>query len=169
MELVLGNQPWKIPCFGQILSSNVDHVIMSLEESMSYLKFVLLVTGLGVQFGITSRVHFWKLWNCPSKMRAISKFSKIMRLLNPPKNRPSQICDNWSITPNQQTLSTETNVLKVDNYKSVGRQLQNNTVNGGMSITVNHATKVSEYSFKQNKNTLKTWKWYYIHIFIISP
>ena len=29
--------------------------------------------------------------------------------------------------------------------------------------------KISEYPFKQNRNILKTWKWYYIHIFIISP
>ena len=28
--------------------------------------------------------------------------------------------------------------------------------------------KVSEYPFKENKNTLKTYKCYYIHISIIS-
>ena len=75
-------------------------------------------------------------------MRAISDFSKIMRAICP-KNRPIQTCDYWLITPNQQTLCIETNALTVGNYKSASGQLQNNgklqnnTVNGAMSISIN--------------------------------
>ena len=36
-------------------------------------------------------------------MRAISDFSKIMRVVYS-KNCPNQTCDYWLITPNQQTL-----------------------------------------------------------------
>ena len=69
-------------------------------------------------------------------MRAISNFSKIMRAIYP-KNRPIQTCDYWLITPNQQTLCIETNLLTVGNYKSASGKLQNNTVNGAMSISIN--------------------------------
>ena len=54
-----------------------------------------------------------------------------------PKNRPIQTCDYWLITPNQQTLGIETNLLTVGNYKSASGKLQNNTVNGAMSISIN--------------------------------
>ena len=67
-------------------------------------------------------------------MRAISDFSKIMRAIYP-KNRPIQTCDYWLITPNQQTLCIETNLLTVSNYKSASGKLQN--VNGAMSISIN--------------------------------
>ena len=64
-------------------------------------------------------------------MRAISDFSKIMRAIYP-KNRPIQTYDYWLITPNQQTLCIETNLLTVGHYKSASGKLQN--VNGAMSI-----------------------------------
>ena len=67
-------------------------------------------------------------------MRAISDFSKFMRAIYP-KNRPIQTCDYWLITPNQQTLCIETNLLTVGNYKSASGKLQN--VNGAMSISIN--------------------------------
>ena len=57
-----------------------------------------------------ARVSFWKFWNCQGKTRAISKFSKTMRVIYP-KSRPNQICDYWLITPNQQTLCIETNIF----------------------------------------------------------
>ena len=69
-------------------------------------------------------------------MRAISNFSKIMTAIYP-KNRPIQTCDYWLITPNQQTLCIETNLVTVGNYKSAREKLQNNTVNGAMSISIN--------------------------------
>ena len=37
----------------------------------------------------------------------------------------------------QQTLCIETNVFNSGNYKSASGQLQNNTVNGAMSILIN--------------------------------
>ena len=42
---------------------------------------------------------------------AISKFLKITLLIYP-KNCLNQICDYWLITPNQQTISIETNILQ---------------------------------------------------------
>ena len=68
-------------------------------------------------------MHFWKFWNWT---RAISKSSKITRVINL-KNCPSRTCDYWFwlITPNQQTLCTETKIFqqrsitnqRADNYK----------------------------------------------------
>ena len=82
-------------------------------------------------------MHFWKFWNCLNKKRAISKISKIMRVIYT-KNCPNQTCDYWLITPNQQTLCIETDIfLTSGNYKSTSGQLQNNTVNGAMSIAIN--------------------------------
>ena len=39
-----------------------------------------------------------------------SKFSKITTVIYP-QNRPNQTCDYWLITPNQQTLCIETNII----------------------------------------------------------
>ena len=49
----------------------------------------------------------------------------------------NQTCDCWLITPNQQTLCTETNILTAANYKSMSGQLQNNIANSAVSITTN--------------------------------
>ena len=62
-------------------------------------------------------------------MRVISKFSKITEVIYP-KTCPNQPCDYWLITTNQQTVRIETNVFNSE-------QLQNNTFNGAMSITIN--------------------------------
>ena len=43
----------------------------------------------------------------------------------------------WFITPKQQTLYIDTNILKAGNFKSLSGQLQNNTVKGALLITVN--------------------------------
>ena len=48
--------------------------------------------------------------NCPSKTRAISKFSKNGSLIYP-NYRPNKTCSYWLITPNQQTLCIETNIF----------------------------------------------------------
>ena len=60
------------------------------------------------------------IWiNCPrpflkilklSKIRTISKFSKITRVIDP-RNCSNQTCDYWLGTPNQQTLWIETNIF----------------------------------------------------------
>ena len=63
--------------------------------------------------------------------------SKIKRVVYP-KNCPNQTCDYWLITQNQQTLCIETNIFfTAGNYKSVSGQLQNISVNGAMTITIN--------------------------------
>ena len=50
-----------------------------------------------------------------------------------PQNCPNQACDYWLVTPNQQTLCTETwYLLTAGNYKLASRQLQNNTVDSAM-------------------------------------
>ena len=67
-------------------------------------------------------------------MRAISKFSKIMRVIYP-KNGPNGTCYYWLITPSQQTLCIE--LISFNNG-----QLQNNTFNGAMSITTNRVIKL---------------------------
>ena len=54
-----------------------------------------------------------------------------------PKNRPKQTCDYWLITLNQQNLFIETNLLRAGNYKLARWHLQNNTVNGATSISIN--------------------------------
>ena len=65
---------------------------------------------------------------CPSKTRGISKFSKITRV-GYSINCPKQTCGYWSITPNQHF------VLKLVSFNS--GQLQNNSFNGEMLITIN--------------------------------
>ena len=61
--------------------------------------------------GWIARLHFWKFWNCPSKTRETSKFSKITRVIYP-KDFPNQICDYWLTTTNQQTLCFESNIFE---------------------------------------------------------
>ena len=69
---------------------------------------------------------------------AISKFSKIMRVIYP-KNCLSQTCDYWLITQNQQIF-----VLKLTFFNS--GQLQNNSVSAKVSITINRViNKVITY------------------------
>ena len=67
-----------------------------------------------------------------------------------PKNRSKQTCDYWLITRNQQTLCNEPNIFqqraitnqRAGNYKTAGNYMQNNTVNGAMSITINRVIMV---------------------------
>ena len=61
-------------------------------------------------------------------------FSKITRVIYP-KNRSNQTRDYWLITPNHKHF-----VLKVTSFNS--GQLQNNTVNSAMSISINHVIKI---------------------------
>ena len=73
-------------------------------------KYILEITCLRGRFGINCPSVFWKFWNCPSKTRAISRFSKILKVIYP-KNRQNQTCGYWLITQNQQTVFIETNIL----------------------------------------------------------
>ena len=57
------------------------------------------------------------------------------------KNCPNQTCEYWLITADQQTLCIETNSFDSGNYKSASGQIQNNAVNGAMSITINRVIK----------------------------
>ena len=50
-----------------------------------------------------------------------------------PQNCPNQTCGYWLITPNQQTLCIETSIF----YKSANGELQTNSVDGEMLITIN--------------------------------
>ena len=64
-----------------------------------------------------------------------------------PKNRPNQTYDYWLIKLNQQTLHIETNIFNSGLLQSSEQaiqnsgQLQNNTINGAMSITINRVIK----------------------------
>ena len=55
-----------------------------------------------------------------------------------PQNIPNQTCDYWLITQNQQTFCIE-----VKSFNS--GQLQNNTVNGAILITINHVIIMWKY------------------------
>ena len=73
-----------------------------------------------------------------------SKFSKFLRVIYP-KNCPNETCGYWLITPNQQMICIETNIA-AGNYKSASGQLQNNSVNGAILITIHHVImKTSSY------------------------
>ena len=88
---------------------------------------------------------------------AIPKFSKITRVIYP-KHYPSQTWNYWLNTPNQQTLCIEANIFeqRAINYKSASGHLQNNTVNGEMSITINHdIMAVIQVQTQQIKHTFK--------------
>ena len=70
------------------------------------IKFILVITRLGGQFGI----------NCPSTfLKSFQKFSKITFSNNPrviyPRNCPKQTCVYWLITPTQEALCIETNIF----------------------------------------------------------
>ena len=90
-------------------------------------EFVLVISCLGRRFEINFPSAFLKILNCPPKTRAISKFSKITRVIYP-QNCQNQTCGYWLITPNQQTLCMETNIFKqwaitnqwAGNYKTAG-------------------------------------------------
>ena len=71
--------------------------------------FPQVISTILIKF-LGGRVYFWIFWNCPSKTRAISKFSKSTRVIYP-KNCPNQICDYWLITSNQEKLCIETNIF----------------------------------------------------------
>ena len=75
--------------------------------------------------------------NCPSETRLISNFLKIKGMIYP-QNLLNQTYGCWLITPNQKTLSIETNIfLSTGNYKSASGQLKNDFANGAMLITIN--------------------------------
>ena len=80
------------------------------EDASSAQVLVLVITCLGEQLWINCPSAFLKILNCPRKTRAILTFSKIKRVIHP-KNRPKQTCDYSLITPNQQTLCIETDIL----------------------------------------------------------
>ena len=53
------------------------------------------------------------------------------------QNCPNKTCDYCLITLNEQRFCIETNIFNSGQLKSERGQLQNNTVNGAMSITNN--------------------------------
>ena len=69
------------------------------------------------------------------KRRVISKFSKIPRVIYP-RNLPNQTCLLFNHTKPTNTLYWNWNLLTAGNYKSASGQLQNNSVNGAVLITV---------------------------------
>ena len=82
-----------------------------------------------------------KLPKCISEN--LENSSKIKRVIYP-KNCPNQTCDYCLITQNQQILCIETNIFfTAGNYKPLrgqlqnSWQLQNNSVNGALTITIN--------------------------------
>ena len=58
----------------------------------------------------------------------ISKFSKMTRVIYP-KNRPNHACGYWLITPNQQTLCAETNIIQ---QKTITNQQVGNSRTAGV-------------------------------------
>ena len=79
--------------------------------------------------------------NCPSKTRTISKFSKITRVIYP-KNPPNQTGGYWLITPNQhfvfKLILFNSRQLQISERATTKqRQLQNNSVNNTMLMTIN--------------------------------
>ena len=88
---------------------------------------------------------------------AIPKFSKITRVIYP-KHCPNQTWNYWLSTSNQKTLCIEANIFeqRAINYKSASGHLQNNTVSGEMSITINHdIMAVTQVQTQQIKHTFK--------------
>ena len=104
------------------------------------------------RFGINCPSAFWKILKLHSFSRAISKFSKITRVIYP-KNPPNETYGYWLITPNQQTVCFE-------NYKILQNsgQLQDNSVYGAMLITITmwfntkNVTKIIIYHFQVINN-----------------
>ena len=93
-------------------------------------------------------MHFWKFWNCPSKTRAISNFSKITRVIYPKKWPETNMWLLVNHSKPTKTLYWNWYILRAGNYKLASRklqnrgQLQNNTVNSAMSISINHVIKL---------------------------
>ena len=93
---------------------------------------------------------------CPSETRLISNFLKIKGMIYP-QNLLNQTYGCWLITPNQKTLSIETNIfLSTGNYKSASGQLKNDFANGAMLITINRVINdvILKKNFLENKETL---------------
>ena len=89
----------------------------------------LIITCLAGQFVQISRAHFWKFWNF-----------EISRVIYS-KNHSNQTCGYWLITRNQQNFVLKLILLIAGNYKSTRRQLQYNSVNGAMLITIDRVIK----------------------------
>ena len=86
----------------------------------------------------------------------ILKFSKITRVIYP-KNLPNQTCSYWLITQNKKTLCIETNIFSTaGNYRSASGQLNNNSVNGAVLITINSVMNdvILKKKFLRNKESL---------------
>ena len=96
---------------------------------------------MGGQFGINSPNALLKILKL-SKTRAISKFSKIMRVIYP-QNCLNQTWLQVNHTKPTNTLCWNWYLLTGGNYKSVSGhlenswQLQNNTINSAMSKMIN--------------------------------
>ena len=66
-----------------------------------------------------ARAHFWKFWFCPRKLKTISKFSKIMRVIYS-KNCPKQTCDYWlKMLRKFEDILPRTSLIRI--YKSFAR------------------------------------------------
>ena len=94
---------------------------------------------MGERFGINYPSAFLKMLKFQH-----SKCSKITRVIYP-KNRL------WLLVNHTKPSNTlfETNILTGGNYKSRSRQLQSNTVNGVMAITINCVISTSNHMFKR--------------------
>ena len=84
---------------------------------------VLVITCLRGQFGTSCSNLFFKI-------------SRV--------NRSKQTCDYWLITPNQQTLCTETNIF-LQRAITKQRAIQNDIINGAMSISINCVINIVIY------------------------
>ena len=81
-----------------------------------------------------------------------------------PKNCPNETRGYWLITPNQQIICIETNIA-AGNYKSASGQLQNNSVNGAILITIHHVImKTSSYEVIATR--LDKFSVMYIHVLV---
>ena len=89
-----------------------------------FIWLVLAITCLRGQFGM----------DCPSAFLKILKNHKVIYL----QNHPNQTCNYWIITPNQQTLCI--GITRLQELQDSG-QLQNNSVNSAMLITIKRVIK----------------------------
>ena len=115
------------------------------------------MTCLGGRFGINCPYSFLNYWNYPSKTGTISKFSRIAKVIYPPISPEP---NTWLLVKhNKPTLCIESNVLTAGNYKLARGQLQNNTVNGAMPITINRVIrKIISFLFPNNNKQVSLWQ-----------
>ena len=94
--------PWAQGFF-RLMKVNInfsEYICIQLKYHKHMIRGEIGICTSNHMFGtaIWDKVHFWK-------------FSKIKRVIYP-KNRPNQTCDDWLITPNQQTLCSEANIFQ---------------------------------------------------------